>query len=63
MTEIDKKKLYSDTTALDDFNRAIVDEFRANGGVVGGPSKERRCCCCTPWAPSRGSRGCRRLRI
>ncbi|BBX70610.1 nitroreductase family deazaflavin-dependent oxidoreductase [Mycolicibacterium psychrotolerans] len=37
MTEIDKKKLYSDTTALDDFNRAIVDEFRANGGVVGGP--------------------------
>ena len=37
MTEIDKKKLYSDTAALDDFNRAIVDEFRANGGVVGGP--------------------------
>ncbi|KMO78131.1 nitroreductase family deazaflavin-dependent oxidoreductase [Mycolicibacterium chlorophenolicum] len=37
MTEIDKKKLYSDTAALDDFNRAIVDEFRANDGVVGGP--------------------------
>jgi deazaflavin-dependent oxidoreductase (nitroreductase family) len=37
MTEIDKKKLYSDTAALDDFNRAIVDEFRANGGKVGGP--------------------------
>lgn len=37
MTEIDKKKLYSDTAALDDFNRAIVEEFRANGGRVGGP--------------------------
>ncbi|KGI68015.1 nitroreductase family deazaflavin-dependent oxidoreductase [Mycolicibacterium rufum] len=37
MTEIDKKKLYSDTAALDDFNRAIVEEFRANGGKVGGP--------------------------
>ena len=23
--------------ALDDFNRGIVDEFRANGGKVGGP--------------------------
>ncbi|MEW5813377.1 MAG: nitroreductase family deazaflavin-dependent oxidoreductase [Actinomycetota bacterium] len=37
MTELDKKKLYSDTAALDDFNRAIVEEFRANGGKVGGP--------------------------
>src|SRR5689334_23084768 len=37
MSEIDKTKLYSDTAALDDFNRAIVEEFRANGGVVGGP--------------------------
>lgn len=37
MTEIDKTKLYSDTAALDDFNRNIVEEFRANGGVVGGP--------------------------
>lgn len=37
MTEIDKKKLYSDTAALDDFNRAIVEEFRANDGKVGGP--------------------------
>ncbi len=37
MSEIDKTKLYSDTAALDDFNRAIVEEFRANGGTVGGP--------------------------
>ncbi|TDL05882.1 nitroreductase family deazaflavin-dependent oxidoreductase [Mycolicibacterium obuense] len=37
MSEIDKTKLYSDTAALDDFNRAIVEEFRANSGTVGGP--------------------------
>ncbi|MBX7453491.1 nitroreductase family deazaflavin-dependent oxidoreductase [Mycolicibacterium sp. 3033] len=37
MSEIDKTKLYSDTAALDDFNRKIVEEFRANGGKVGGP--------------------------
>lgn len=37
MSEIDKTKLYSDTAALDDFNRKIVEEFRANGGTVGGP--------------------------
>ncbi|MHC9296304.1 nitroreductase family deazaflavin-dependent oxidoreductase [Mycobacterium sp. LTG2003] len=37
MTEIDKEKLYSDTAALDEFNRNIVEEFRANGGKVGGP--------------------------
>ncbi|AQA05732.1 deazaflavin-dependent nitroreductase [Mycobacterium sp. MS1601] len=37
MSELDKDKLLADTTALDEFNRAIVDEFRANGGVVGGP--------------------------
>ncbi|MGH7290631.1 MAG: nitroreductase family deazaflavin-dependent oxidoreductase [Myxococcota bacterium] len=37
MTEIDKTKLVSDTAALDDFNRGIVEEFRANGGKVGGP--------------------------
>ena len=37
MTEIDKGKLVADTAALDDFNRGIVEEFRANGGVVGGP--------------------------
>lgn len=37
MTEIDKGKLVADTAALDDFNRSIVEEFRANGGKVGGP--------------------------
>ncbi|MCV7014524.1 nitroreductase family deazaflavin-dependent oxidoreductase [Mycolicibacterium madagascariense] len=37
MTDIDKDELVSDTAALDDFNRGIVEEFRANGGVVGGP--------------------------
>jgi deazaflavin-dependent oxidoreductase (nitroreductase family) len=35
--ELDKDKLVADTAALDDFNRNIVEEFRANGGVVGGP--------------------------
>ena len=34
---LDKDDLVADTAALDDFNRNIVDEFRANGGVVGGP--------------------------
>jgi len=37
MTDIDKDKFVTDTAALDEFNRAIVDEFRANGGKVGGP--------------------------
>jgi deazaflavin-dependent oxidoreductase (nitroreductase family) len=37
MTETDKTKLVQDTAALDDFNRGIVEEFRANGGKVGGP--------------------------
>jgi deazaflavin-dependent oxidoreductase (nitroreductase family) len=37
MTEIDKEKLVADAGALDDFNRNIVEEFRANAGVVGGP--------------------------
>ena len=36
MTDIDKNKLVSDTAALDDFNRGIVEEFRANEGRVGG---------------------------
>ncbi|TRW84744.1 nitroreductase family deazaflavin-dependent oxidoreductase [Mycolicibacterium sp. 018/SC-01/001] len=36
MTDIDKTKLISDRAALDGFNRTIVEEFRANGGVVGG---------------------------
>ena len=38
MTEdYDKNKLVNDTAALDDFNRGVVAEFRANGGKVGGP--------------------------
>jgi deazaflavin-dependent oxidoreductase (nitroreductase family) len=37
MTELDKGKLVADTAALDDFNRNIVEEFRANAGIVGGP--------------------------
>lgn len=37
MADIDKNKLVSDTAALDDFNRGVVAEFRANGGKVGGP--------------------------
>jgi len=37
MSDIDKRKLVADTAALDDFNRGIVEEFRANDGVVGGP--------------------------
>jgi deazaflavin-dependent oxidoreductase (nitroreductase family) len=37
MSEIDKDKMVADTGALNDFNAAIVEEFRANGGKVGGP--------------------------
>ena len=37
MTEIDKNKLVADVGALNDFNRNVVEEFRANGGKVGGP--------------------------
>lgn len=37
MTEPDKDRLVADTAALDEFNRNIVEEFRANGGKVGGP--------------------------
>lgn len=34
MTDIDKDRLLADTAALDEFNRNIVEEFRANGGKV-----------------------------
>ena len=37
MTDLDKTKLVNDTAALDEFNRGVVEEFRANGGKVGGP--------------------------
>lgn len=36
MTEIEKSKLVTDAAALDDFNRGFIEEFRANGGKVGG---------------------------
>ena len=36
-SDIDKARLISDVNALHDMNRQIVEEFRANGGVVGGP--------------------------
>ncbi|KLI04936.1 deazaflavin-dependent nitroreductase family protein [Mycolicibacterium conceptionense] len=35
--DFDKSELVADTAALDDFNRNVVAEFRANGGKVGGP--------------------------
>ncbi len=37
MSDIDRGKLVADADALGDFNKAIVDEFRTNGGKVGGP--------------------------
>ncbi|OBC00670.1 deazaflavin-dependent nitroreductase [Mycobacterium sp. 852013-50091_SCH5140682] len=36
MTETDQEKLFTDQAALDAFNRGVVEEFRANGGKVGG---------------------------
>ncbi|MED5815384.1 nitroreductase family deazaflavin-dependent oxidoreductase [Mycolicibacterium sp. 050232] len=35
--DFDKGQLVADAAALDDFNRNVVEEFRANGGKVGGP--------------------------
>ena len=32
----DKDRLITDSAALDNFNRNVVDEFRANAGKVGG---------------------------
>jgi len=37
MTEIDTDKLQNDPEALKTFNDNVVEEFRANGGKVGGP--------------------------
>jgi deazaflavin-dependent oxidoreductase (nitroreductase family) len=34
MSDIDKDKLIADTAALDEFNRNVVSEFRANHGKV-----------------------------
>lgn len=36
MTEMDQEKLFTDQAALDAFNRGVVEEFRTNGGKVGG---------------------------
>jgi deazaflavin-dependent oxidoreductase (nitroreductase family) len=36
MTGIDKNRLAADAAALHDFNRSMIDEFRANGGEVAG---------------------------
>lgn len=35
--ELNSDDLVADPKALDAINRQVVDEFRANGGVVGGP--------------------------
>ncbi|MUL84392.1 MULTISPECIES: nitroreductase family deazaflavin-dependent oxidoreductase [unclassified Mycolicibacterium] len=35
--DFDKSELVADAAALDGFNRSVVEEFRANGGKVGGP--------------------------
>ncbi|MBP2452781.1 nitroreductase family deazaflavin-dependent oxidoreductase [Mycolicibacterium lutetiense] len=35
--DFDKSQLVADVAALDGFNRNVVEEFRANGGKVGGP--------------------------
>ncbi|MGB5112829.1 MAG: nitroreductase family deazaflavin-dependent oxidoreductase [Mycobacterium sp.] len=37
MTEFDKSEHAADVSALGDFNRNVVEEFRANAGKVGGP--------------------------
>jgi deazaflavin-dependent oxidoreductase (nitroreductase family) len=37
MTEIDTEQLQNDPDALKTFNDNVVEEFRANGGKVGGP--------------------------
>ncbi|MFN3007549.1 nitroreductase family deazaflavin-dependent oxidoreductase [Mycolicibacterium wolinskyi] len=36
MTEYDREKFYTDRAALDELNRGIVEQFRANGGKVAG---------------------------
>ena len=35
--DFDKEQLVADASALEDFNRGVVEEFRANAGKVGGP--------------------------
>ena len=42
MTDIDKAKLLSDTKALDEFNRSIVEEFRAGTITLSWDSEDER---------------------
>jgi deazaflavin-dependent oxidoreductase (nitroreductase family) len=35
--DIDTDKMATDRNVLDDVNRKVIEEFRANGGKVGGP--------------------------
>jgi hypothetical protein len=63
MTEIDKDKLASHTETLADFNRGIVDEFRANDGKVGALPGVVSLCCSIRRVPSPARPGCRRSRI
>jgi deazaflavin-dependent oxidoreductase (nitroreductase family) len=37
VTEFDADKMATDRGVLDEVNRNVVEEFRANGGKVGGP--------------------------
>ena len=37
MREIDTEKFMNDAEARKTFNDSVVQEFRANGGMVGGP--------------------------
>jgi deazaflavin-dependent oxidoreductase (nitroreductase family) len=37
VTEINREQLVADVNALHDFNHGVTEEFRANGGKVGGP--------------------------
>ncbi|KWX24925.1 deazaflavin-dependent nitroreductase family protein [Mycolicibacterium wolinskyi] len=37
MTEFNSDELLNNRAALDDVNRNVVEEFRSNGGKVGGP--------------------------
>lgn len=52
----------TDLTAagLREFNKGIIEEFRSNGGKVGGPSKAPLCCCSPAPAPNPASAGSRR---
>ena len=42
---------------MSDFNQAIIDEFRGNGGRVGGAFEGSTLFCCTQRAPSGAGSG------